>query len=79
MTPQQEQQLARDVGDLRVTAGRIEGTLTGIMATQAETKADVAGVEVRVRLLEAWRWRVMGAAAAVGLAASWLYQVVSHR
>lgn len=79
MTPQQEQQLSRDVGDLRVTAARIEGQLTGVSASLAESKATDQGLEIRVRSLEAWRWKIMGMATAAGTVAGWVYQVVSHR
>jgi hypothetical protein len=79
VTPQQEQQLSRDVGDLRVTAARIEGQLTGVTASLAESKATDQSLEVRVRGLEAWRWKIMGMATAISALASWVYQVVSHR
>lgn len=52
------------------TLGRIEGKLDSLRETILRLRGDHEAVEVRVRLLENWRWYVLGIAMAVATVSS---------
>jgi hypothetical protein len=80
MTPGERlDEVGKAVGDLRVGMAEVKGTLSSISAQLAEAKNGDQRIDDRVRVLEQWRWRMLGASTALGLLAGWLYQVVSHR
>lgn len=70
-------ELERMAGDIR-SIGRGVDTLVASNATKADAKA-VEDIERRLRTVEAWMWRVIGGALAVGAGAGALASaIVGH-
>jgi hypothetical protein len=59
--------------------GRIEGTLSALKESVDRALAAHDSIEKRVRRLEEWRWKLVGAAVALSVLATYAVKFIADR
>lgn len=67
--------MANDIGYIKESLSRVEKTLDEQRAMFA-LRTDVANLDTRIKDLESWKYKAMGAAAALGVASSFLKDAI---